>query len=524
MRKNTIFIAAVASVVFMAGCAKEPSGNTDIPVLNLDMTDHLELPAEGGTAYIHYELINPSAEGKLEASSPEDWLGDFKVASDSTIAFVVNANETQESRSAEIELRYDWPGGEPLIKTFTAVQDAGNADPAVEIPEIVVDENFLIPASGGDFEIVYEIVNPVEGGTLSVEAETGEWISNIVWNDRTVSFTAGENPETQDRTDVLKLMYEYGENDRVEATVSIVQAAAEEEKPAYDYEYELSEFWGSYENNTFLERHEFTTWILDNPFNGQGLPADGTVNYNFILYTAVPEDSANPFPTEGTYSLDVNYSYAEMTFAASFGLTASNYYPTNFLEGTLTVTKDGDNAVFDAVLLDVDSMTHHMVYTGPAEYEGGTESEEPDQPGGEDISYEATTATAYYNYGKGNDGSMYVRFSFSDVDYDAYTGCNIILLAYVPWDKSGAIAEETYTVTSEYGNAYTCEAGSGEGVWIEGSYATVYDGNSSKDVAITDGTMTVNGGSVVCKLTLGDGRQVFCTYNGTLTVQNVPSE
>lgn len=67
-------------------------------------------------------------------------------------------------------------------------------------------------------EITYSIVNPTEGKTLSATS-TADWISNIVANDGTVSFTTTANDGTANRTATITLAYDGAES----VTVTVTQ-------------------------------------------------------------------------------------------------------------------------------------------------------------------------------------------------------------------------------------------------------------------------------------------------------------
>ena len=109
------------------------------------------------------------------------------------------------------------------------------------IPEIIFanDSVLTLPAEGGTADFLVEVRNPYEGGELSAVAQ-GDWISEVVCVDGSVSFIAAANTEEVERNAEIKVVYRYDGAKTVERAMSIVQEAAAAEPPAEEYDVDIA--------------------------------------------------------------------------------------------------------------------------------------------------------------------------------------------------------------------------------------------------------------------------------------------
>lgn len=150
---TTIILLVVQQIIL--GCKEEQKPSQ----LELQTTV-LNVGAEGGHYTIHYEIINPHNDAAVTVDYSGDWIVDFITDEPGVISFDVLANETQEERSTDINLKYP---GITTVVSFTVVQEADVVPPFTinvnEITEISVNID-IIPE---DKEMTYiNFTTPVE--------------------------------------------------------------------------------------------------------------------------------------------------------------------------------------------------------------------------------------------------------------------------------------------------------------------------------------------------------------------------
>lgn len=118
MKKSFLFFLAVAAFAVVTGCEEKIVSETP-PEITLDATE-ITIPAEGGDFELTYEIINPTADGKVSAASDADWLT-LNADNPGVIAITAAAN-TGEKRKAEINVVYEY--GDGRIKAAAEVTQA----------------------------------------------------------------------------------------------------------------------------------------------------------------------------------------------------------------------------------------------------------------------------------------------------------------------------------------------------------------------------------------------------------------
>ena len=109
-------------------------------------------------------------------------------------------------------------------------------EPSINFGE---DSVLSVPAEGGPADFLVEVQNPCEDGELSAVAQ-GDWISDVVCGDGSVSFTVAVNTEEVERSAEIKVVYRYDGARTVERTMSVVQEAAVTQPPAEEYDVDIA--------------------------------------------------------------------------------------------------------------------------------------------------------------------------------------------------------------------------------------------------------------------------------------------
>ena len=253
MKKN-LFFAAVPAMMFAAatfsltGCedmnTEEPTPDggpgADVPELTLKTTT-VSAVAEEKTYTVEYSVKNAVEGAEVSASCPETWVTGIDTDKDGVISFSVEANGTDDVRSAEVTVTYSWGEGEDesVEDSFTVEQAAGQGgepepEPA-EDPKLTLDPATLdqFPADPeDDFDlsttVTVTVENEVAGGTLSAVSDQTWLHVNGPANGSSIELSLDRNTTSSVRTAVVTVTYTYGEdNNTVTATIDISQAAGE---------------------------------------------------------------------------------------------------------------------------------------------------------------------------------------------------------------------------------------------------------------------------------------------------------
>lgn len=353
-----------AAIAVIAGCQKPTDLVCEVSPEIFLTTEKVTAPADGGKCSIVYRIDDPSVDGKMTPAPSDDWMSGF-IVSDTLITFEVEANNTESLRNGSIVLNYTW-ADKSVTAEVSVIQPAVGMEPAVELGSL---DN--IPSAGGSFEIPYGIINPVDGGTVSAASEAA-WIENLTAADGVISFSVPANEETRERSAVVNVRYD-SDAGTAEASVTVTQNAAGGD---YDCEYDMKFFIGYfYDGYGMNGEYNYFTWICDTQFGADGGFQNGGTYYLFDMYAAAaPDDPANPLPPAGTYNIGEEYDTADMTFTPDYSQVYSSadngqILMNNFLvDGTVTVSYEGSDIVFEAFVTDETGLTHHVTYTGQVNY------------------------------------------------------------------------------------------------------------------------------------------------------------
>ncbi len=189
----------------------------DSPAISVQPTA-VAAAAEGGSYSFEYTIVNPDAEGSVEASTEEEWITDIDASTSGKVSFSV-AENTGSIREGKVTVTYTYPGG-TLSDAVTVVQGfpEGEVDAA---PEITVTHPAITAAiEGGSYSFEYEVLNPASDGKMDVATDEN-WITGLSDSNGTVSFSVEENTSIL-RTGVISLTYTYS-GGSVSETVTVVQ-------------------------------------------------------------------------------------------------------------------------------------------------------------------------------------------------------------------------------------------------------------------------------------------------------------
>ncbi len=381
-------------------------------------------------------------------------------------------------------------------------------EPTAGSPVLTLSQTTLtVPADGGAVSVAYQVENPVDGASVSVDLGSVAWITDVDITDSTIDFTVEANSVTSSRTATITVSYPGAED----ATLTVAQEAVEVH---YDYEHTLEDFVGYlYEEYGYNYEDLYYIWLSDIGFD-DGSTQVGGHYYNFALL--VEEAPGMTLPT-GTYTYTAGFS-GNMVFSGYYSRYleqgSSGYTESYLTDGYINVSADGDTYTIEGVVTDEDGASHRVYYNGPAVVKSFSMT---------DTEFTATTATATYYSHSGN--VMNVDVMFTDMDYDGTylypPGTYVTLDTYMPYDENGKITPGTYEVNYS-GQAYSI---------YPYYYSYAYNYETSSDYTngnIMSGTMTIVAGSqddyydISCEFTTDTDATVKCTYSGYLVVDGMP--
>lgn len=349
-------------------------------------------------------------------------------------------------------------------------EETGNPELTITSPEA---DTLKVAIAGGPCEITYTLKNPVEGVSMQVTAAEGiDWITDIdLATEGKITFNVTSNEGQQPRETTLTIQYDF-----IKETVVVAQ---EGDESAYDNEFIATYFTGYY----YGEEHDegvanYYFYLSDKEFLNEMMSPEGTY-YLVDLYAALPEDTANITLPEGSYTFDLESTYKTGTFTNSShrkildfsGMATSADYE----EGTLTVTKDGDNMIIDMVVT-IEGEEWHVLYNGAISFKNEASGvwEHPEEdytPITEDLTFKPDSIDARLFDSEDGD-NLRIEFYAGDTTLfcafctdTTYTGGtikpgiysvagsykpNTLVWGYAGWSLFGFSPEGTYVEIGEF--------------------------------------------------------------------------
>lgn len=521
MRK--IFLAASIAALAVIGCKKVGSEGT--PQIKPVNEDAINVPAEGGSFSVSYTLENPVEGGQISAATEQtEWISDIDYSNVGEVSFTVAANDS-ETRNGSITVTYTYSDTEI---SFTAnIIQAGAADGGAPVikPET---ENMTVFAEGGSFQLNYSIVNPVADGKISASVEDS-WISNIDCSqENVISFKVEAYTKADPRETKMTIEYTYPDG-KISKFVTITQEASDNPS-AYDIELTAYDFSGFYYGDDYSPSlANYFVNLSDIGYNGGYVKPNGAYA-RLDIYSSTYASDNNLVVPEGTYTYtgtkeDGSLGSMSVFYTTDESTNALMYY---IKEGTLTVSRDGNDYKFDFVCTSTDGTTIHVVYNGPQYLE--------DRRQGHDE--ETTESTVNGDYAATLNGSNCIASYKGDVDGksawridmtpNSGLGDGFMLNIYSSTTGFGNLPTGTFTADGT--DNYYVPGTIANGSTLSGTMILIYElanqitGFSlikSGDITITkedNGTYTINIDTINDK-----GNKTTGTWNGKLTYENLSS-
>lgn len=416
----------------------------DAPVITLEPTS-AEVSAAGESGGFNYEIANPVDDGAVSCSVlyPEGDAGgwitcdEVDAEADGRINYEVSANEG-EARTATIVVSY--PGAEDVdfvisqaaaggeagydyeytFVTFLAgyfdnetIETADNynfymSDGAFEPGDVQYNfdlytelaSNGVLPAGTYTFDERTENYQPGTFSKFSNFRMAGEEADPVAFKGGTITISKDESGNYSFEAELTDA------NDKthhVTYTGPMDFGGGDEPSDEVSYEFEYS-YLTFYEGEGQNGEDNFFLALSDKPFDADGYETDGCTLANFDIYAAAGTSGVLP---AGTYRFD-DYNYTEGTFSVGSYIRTPDKEYIYFSDGSIEVTKSGDDYVFEATLTgSKDGKTYKVSYTGPIGEGGG------DEPG-DVVEYE--TYYHYLSYYEGNEYDEYY-LSLSDMEF-----------------------------------------------------------------------------------------------------------
>lgn len=187
-----IIVILIAICIF-SGCDKKD--NSIKPELEIEST-LLEIPAEGGSITLTYQLNNPINGATISIISKEDWISDIDKETPGFIKFNVKPNQSENSRETTIEINY------PELTNSIQILLIQSGIIEINLEKDVVE----VPYEGCRQEVKYTITNPASNAELTTE-HNAEWIQDIAVSKDVISFTVHKNNLMETRETAIIVKY-----------------------------------------------------------------------------------------------------------------------------------------------------------------------------------------------------------------------------------------------------------------------------------------------------------------------------
>lgn len=526
MKKILFTLMAVAAGMLVFSCDK--TGN-EAPKVSLTGESTLSVSAQGGELEIAYSIENPVDGGVVSAEPGQDWIAVVDDKTEGKVTVSVSANDAVEAREGTVAIIYAYSGKEARAEVKIAQAGLPGDVPSIK-PET---EEVMAFAEGGSYEFSYQISNPEEGATLTVEPkESVDWISAIDCSTaNVVKFTIDANISASARNAVLVMKYAYSGGE-VTAEVKVSQEGSPD-AGEYDVELIAKVFEGIYYGGKF-SADAANYWIIvsDNGYTETGYVKPNSLYFRFDIFGEFPQ-AGNIAVPEGTYVFDPTNGHAKGTMSKSFTIhiytdAQGGAYAVEYTEAVLEVSREGSDYIFDFEATGVDGKTYHAYYKGAQLMEdksGGTDPIDGSTIEGDYAAKITGTGSAtFWGDVKGNGTGRWTL----DIYPNGGLGDGLGLDLYSSNLQYGDFPTGTFTVNSSYG-ANTLYPGAINGNMLSGSVLYLYElENLITGFALFDaGTVTISksGSTYTISLNVEDefGHKVTGEWSGKISSVNESS-
>lgn len=391
--------------------------------------------------------------------------------------------------------------------------------PVLDFPE---GTSIKALAEGGTYELTYTIENPVEGVLAELVPEQA-WISNWKVAADKISVTVEPNDGNEDRKANIYFTYRYGEDEEqvLEEYLTVYQVYR------YDYDFEAQSIYGGFFKDTDGNSPNYSFYLSDIGLSEDAgsFLGNGTYYRFDVNIGKVPEDYSAIVVPEGTYS---QVPYVLTGFYGKTNADASDWAERSTIEEfTLTVVRDGEEWLYEALATDENGKVHHVTFKGPVSM--NLFSKEGKQLINWDVQLREPVFLTEAKYMSDVDGVMQVRMQITGTpeDEDWLNPWNSIYFEmYMPMSQDSDFPEGTWTVSTDK-SPYTMYPGYiDENLTTRGTFAHDSDGLGAVLALISDGTVTVGRDGDVCTVVIdvctAEGFSVKGTYVGELELPNIP--
>ena len=139
--KLTHILLTGAFLSGLCACTQEPEPAPE-PVIEITGDAHLEAAPEGGPYSIGYTLQNETEDGTVKAEYP-DWISEVDCSMHGTVSFTVAANDTEQQRSADLTIIYEYAEGKSVDASVSITQAGTTEAPPVEQYDYEYEMSYL---------------------------------------------------------------------------------------------------------------------------------------------------------------------------------------------------------------------------------------------------------------------------------------------------------------------------------------------------------------------------------------------
>lgn len=193
------FLAGMLSLIlFPSACVDEPLAEERLVIEDLS---EIVADADGGEYVISYSIENFASKGSVRAESPADWIGAIYCGEYGKISFIVDKNDSRQTRQSAIVIDYPLTGDSYSVNV---IQPADNGTGPVLA--LLSGDSLSVPVLGGSYDIDYVLLNAPEGETVSA-TPSESWIGSVSVGKESVSVIVEPNISQEPRSAVLKIEY-----------------------------------------------------------------------------------------------------------------------------------------------------------------------------------------------------------------------------------------------------------------------------------------------------------------------------
>lgn len=423
-----------------------------------------------------------------------------------------------------------------MTMSFTSCDS--DDDPVHPSIDIVSDDAINIDAVGGTRSINYKISDRVSDGEITATSDV-DWMNDIRVEPTsgTITFTVSTNFDAE-RTGQIKVHYSQDNSALCSEEITVSQQAC-------NYTYDVQ---GSIADGNWFslnpEAHLYSFSISDKGRDEMGLWQTNAFYYNFAVWGEAVEDPFNITLPRGVFPINEIQSAGNGDLGSCrVAKIGENLFEDQdirkFVLGEIKIEDANDGKTrITAVCLDETGEFHRVKFEGKVAISGLTKME----PVSEDQVFTAVSADSYF--GVGDKEKMHCVLELSETGMSDFgfpiNKRTLSFEVFFKYDIDGRLTPGVYPFTEPdpsgliSGPAGTIFPGrpstiAADPSAVRGTHVKVYDGMGmvSQLSLINKGTLTIEEAGegayhITCDLWTEEGYKVDATYDGPLTIRNVP--